>query len=744
MPLKQARRQKPLPFSRTVVARATRSNTTSAAEPAAQNATPAPSEGSASPVPSTPTPAPREPAPPLPSRQKTLRHSWVFNHMPDADMQTKYYNPITGVEEWRCRYCSATYATSGSTSGPQGHLEGKHDIPRNSVRSIQAKNIQQSLEVGFAIAAANPHKRRRLDTEEISQDKLESLWIRCVVSCNLAFNLVVNTEFRAFILYLNSAAEDFLAKGASGVQRWVMRQYRTLKVSTVIPILRKSRTKIHLSCDLWTSPNSKAVLGITAQFINEGGILQSLVLGMREVVGEHSGENMSRYVLEVIKEYDIVRNLGYFTMDNAPDNDTMMKELSLALRREFNLKYEPVHNRIRCQGHVINLAVKSFLFVTDKEVLDEDTETNVYNITVREIENWRKKGPLGKLHNFVVFITASTQRLHHFLELSQNHRIPRDNTTRWNSWYMMLQACWALRDIIDEFIELHGSNDLKKDQLTDEEWATVRVIKDFLEKLSMSTKACESRESTLDLSLPCSDYILSLFERLKTQYKDDPTFASMFNSGWAKMDKYYKLTDKTPAYVAAMVLHPSRKWKWIEKHWKSDWVPEAKERMLKFWETSYKPSSTSITLSSPQITSDSSTKPPNDFLEWLKDDDEEDPTADEYARYVTQPQVMGIKQGYKWWLEPTQQKNYPNLSRMALDVLSIPAMSADPERLFSGAKITISDRRNRLGILTVEALECLKSWLKISGFEDNDEELDGLEEVYEEVSGELGQVGVSE
>jgi hypothetical protein len=32
------------------------------------------------------------------------------------------------------------------------------------------------------------------------------------------------------------------------------------------------------------------------------------------------------------------------------------------------------------------------------------------------------------------------------------------------------------------------------------------------------------------------------------------------------MDKYYKLTDKTLVYVAAMVLYPSRKWKWIDKH----------------------------------------------------------------------------------------------------------------------------------------------------------------------------------
>src|SRR5438067_1488062 len=73
------------------------------------------------------------------------------------------------------------------------------------------------------------------------------------------------------------------------------------------------------------------------------------------------------------------------------------------------------------------------------------------------------------------------------------------------------------------------------------------------------------------------------------------------------------------------------------------------------------------------------------------------PTADEYVRYIAQPQVPSVKQGYKWWLGPTQQKNYPNSSKMALDMLSIPAMSADPEHLFLGAKITISDRRNRLG-----------------------------------------------
>ena len=68
---------------------------------------------------------------------------------------------------------------------------------------------------------------------------------------------------------------------------------------------------------------------------------------------------------------------------------------------------------------------------------------------------------------------------------------------------------------------------------------------------------------------------------------------------------------------------------------------------------------------------------------------------------------------------------------MALDVLFMPIMSVEPERLFSGAKITISDRRNRLRIYILEALECLKSWLKISPFLGNKKENKDVDNVIE-------------
>jgi len=57
---------------------------------------------------------------------------------------------------------------------------------------------------------------------------------------------------------------------------------------------------------------------------------------------------------------------------------------------------------------------------------------------------------------------------------------------------------------------------------------------------------------------------------------------------------------------------------------------------------------------------------------------------------------------------------------MAVDILSVPAMSAEPERLVSGAKITITDRRNRLGSDVIEALECLESWFGIRDFQDDE------------------------
>jgi hypothetical protein len=51
---------------------------------------------------------------------------------------------------------------------------------------------------------------------------------------------------------------------------------------------------------------------------------------------------------------------------------------------------------------------------------------------------------------------------------------------------------------------------------------------------------------------------------------------------------------------------------------------------------------------------------------------------------------------------------------MALDIHSIPAMSANVERLFSSCKIVLTDRRNRMTMDSLEAIECLQSWEELN------------------------------
>ena len=47
---------------------------------------------------------------------------------------------------------------------------------------------------------------------------------------------------------------------------------------------------------------------------------------------------------------------------------------------------------------------------------------------------------------------------------------------------------------------------------------------------------------------------------------------------------------------------------------------------------------------------------------------------------------------------------------MALDILSIPAISDELEHVFSGARRTISWERGQMEPVTIEMTECLKHW----------------------------------
>jgi hypothetical protein len=88
---------------------------------------------------------------------------------------------------------------------------------------------------------------------------------------------------------------------------------------------------------------------------------------------------------------------------------------------------------------------------------------------------------------------------------------------------------------------------------------------------------------------------------------------------------------------------------------------------------------------------------------------------DDYEKYCSEGayEIPGLT-SLQWWLLDEQQKRFPVLSKFALEVLSIPAMSDEPERVFSGARRTVSWERMSLGEDNVERIACIKSWYRSS------------------------------
>lgn len=169
-----------------------------------------------------------------------------------------------------------------------------------------------------------------------------------------------------------------------------------------------------------------------------------------------------------------------------------------------------------------------------------------------------------------------------------------------------------------------------------------------------------------------------------------------------KIDKYIATLDDSPAYWAAMVLHPGLKKRWIEKH-----LPEEHSRRIiqgfkRFFEDDYNKQGLPPSHQTARARS-------NYFIdEDFYDKPEDISLKDELTEYLSMP-LLPVEDPLEWWRQ--HQTSLPKLAKMAFDILSIPATSCEVERVFSQSKLTISTQRHRLMDRTIELLVCLKYWL---------------------------------
>jgi len=662
-------------------------------------------------------------------KRKTTANTWDHAREPRGSEPARC--PRKNEKIYYCKYCeSPTYSTTVSTSF-RYHLLHTHGIELEAKEEHPIKKQCDNLiKDAFAKAGEVTAMKQLVRDEEVlraavnRKAALEAL-VQLVTVRNLAYNCSSWPELHAFISALNYTANDLISLSHGSIQKLVSNSYCVHK-----DILRKklqsSLSKIHLSADVWSAPNHKAFLGTCVKFV-DGDTKETVhaLLALSELPGldgpgSHGGAEQWKIIRNVLEDYNIWNKIGFYTGDNHGSNDKLCRLLSEHLK-EKGMNWDARKQRIRCHGHVINLTVQAFLFMDSKEAvqaaleqIEEDDEaafgtdfTDGFN--AQKVLGWRKLGPLGKVHNTSIHMRANDYRWNLFKKRA-GKALGLDNDTRWNSWFVLLDVALNLQEHVEWYQKKYYEN-LQEDYLTPEDWRILKETRSFLQPFWKITQLTEGHFATLDRTLFTMDVLHKHYTQAFDKYEHNYVLRSCNAAYWAIFDKYYMLTDEIPAYGAAMILHPSRRIAHIKKNWPKSWHKPVLDGVKKYWEDHYR--GLPIETTTPDLID--KLHPPDEYDLLAQELDVVGPAMkdlDEYLSFTAKTPIAIDCSPLTWWLREEQQRRYPRLSKMAIDILSIPAMSAEPERVFSGARRTISWDRCQLGSQTVERGECLKSWIK--------------------------------
>jgi hypothetical protein len=285
-----------------------------------------------------------------------------------------------------------------------------------------------------------------------------------------------------------------------------------------------------------------------------------------------------------------------------------------------------------------------------------------------------------------------------------------DNSTRWNSTDASISRALKLQPQLQVFTQSH-LQDLGDDVLTVEDWATLAQIHEVLQPFRVLTKQLEGRakehhHGSVWEVLPAIELLLSHIESLKAIYTNKFMKTSI-NHCWMKLDEYYSKTDSHYAvYACATLLHPALRTTHFYKHWTGESqgsIAVMIDEIRTIWQEQYLPrKQLNMQLKAQQSIFDTFLFAPDTSVN----------RKTEFEVYITQDpdEVQRIDEinPVQWWV--SKKLNFPTLRLLAFDILSIPAMSAECERVFSSAKKMITPDRNGLNSDIVEACECLKYW----------------------------------
>jgi hypothetical protein len=146
---------------------------------------------------------------------------------------------------------------------------------------------------------------------------------------------------------------------------------------------------------------------------------------------------------------------------------------------------------------------------------------------------------------------------------------------------------------MNNFIQDHWLEDeIKEDYLDPNDWQELIELHDFLQPFWEITQGTQFDISSLDQALSAMDFLHLHFTSQSALYKDrkDLAMENRLITSWFKFGEYYKMTEESPAYAAAILLHPSLRKACLQTSdsWKKADINRAIREVRKLWKDHFK------------------------------------------------------------------------------------------------------------------------------------------------------------
>jgi hypothetical protein len=293
-------------------------------------------------------------------RRKT-RATSTWEHFRDPKPKEKAINNHNQRLHYCTRCIQRPWSTASTTNAIQ-HLRKEHNITSSHLEPKNQDARLESIEIAF---------RRQGNlvqhTNIVDQGAFHEAIIQLIAICNLPLSFIERPEFQAVLLICNPNIEELIIESRSTIPRLLVDSFVFYR-ENLQEKLACSQSLIHVSTDLWTSPNRRAYLAIVAHWLHKWK-RQKALLALPRLYGSHGGELQAVHVLQTLEDYNICGQLGYHTSDNASSNDNLLRHLAICLREKYGIEYDAATRRIRCSGHIINLSLQAFLFASNQEAV---------------------------------------------------------------------------------------------------------------------------------------------------------------------------------------------------------------------------------------------------------------------------------------------------------------------------------------------------------------------------------------